>query len=594
MITKAELVRKLARRSGVPVEEAKLFFEIFLKRAAEMLKPGSAVFIKQYGYFQMKRGKIKNVPGFSEGESEPVYTDLMVFTNDEVKDDSGLFFNIPLNLPQESHPLDSFFSLSIGKPVIPLKNVSSGDYLMPPGGLELRRLIDSKVDKLLNEIEVIEDYSNGQEVLLIDAAKYDSNQFELSWGGSISQSAADASEKEREESNISSNKEFENIPWNFGENLSKQIEEESILDLTGGDRAAFKDTSEEQNAITNEQEEKGKLKTTPEIVEDDFQEVKSTTKDVILPSINIEEQNEKLSWNFENKTESEPQFPEVEEEKNAEGFSRIKFKTATQQFNMPDELNLVPESDEEFRLEEIDDLDSIEEEHPVRKELPEVENKLDNYDSENSDIKSFGFPEEAAIPKKKNWLFVFVIAGFLLVVAAGYFIYLNLDNILNKKPTGIKASKNKITNSIVNRTYEIPVTYPYPKGGDTLKSRNQPIVITSSDTTQAIKEELLQAEKKVEIKKTEQQVINTSTEQTKNPPEKVKEFIYKYDNVYFVQMSSWPSRTAAEQEAARYQRAGRTGIVEKAQISGRGTWYRVLAGKFNTLKEAEEFKIIQK
>ena len=107
-------------------------------------------------------------------------------------------------------------------------------------------------------------------------------------------------------------------------------------------------------------------------------------------------------------------------------------------------------------------------------------------------------------------------------------------------------------------------------------------------------EQLNKAEKKVEIKKTEQQVINTSTEQTKNPPEKVKEFIYKYDNVYFVQMSSWPSRTAAEQEAARYQRAGRTGIVEKAQISGRGTWYRVLAGKFNTLKEAEEFKIKQK
>ena len=51
-MTKAELIRKLAKKAGIPDSEAKVFFEIFLRKASEILKLGEAIKLKNFGYFQ--------------------------------------------------------------------------------------------------------------------------------------------------------------------------------------------------------------------------------------------------------------------------------------------------------------------------------------------------------------------------------------------------------------------------------------------------------------------------------------------------------------------------------------------------------------
>ncbi|MBZ0200682.1 MAG: SPOR domain-containing protein [Ignavibacteriaceae bacterium] len=572
MISKAELIRKLARRAGVPDQEAKLFFEIFLKRAAEILKPGSAVFIKQYGYLQLKRGKIKNLPDADGTLSEPVYTDLMVFSNDEVTDNDNLFFNIPVNVVQKHHPLDLHFSLSIGKPVIPLKNVTASQHFHQPGGLELQRLIDSKVDKLFKEIEVIEDYSKGEDVLLIDASNFNPNQMEMNLSGSISQSAAVASEKEREKGASAFYKNGNNIPWDFGDDLSKQIEEESILDLTDAEQILFKETTEEQIEETNIPLPFTKPAPPPPINEEDFQEVKAAFKDVILPDEKIEGGLNKFSLAYKDDKLNPTPSMEIEEEEVEEGFSRLKFKTATHQFDVPGELNLIPETDEEFTIDDIEAGDEQQEE-PVEESLPVVEFKPIKIE----------MPQVAELPKKKNWLFVFVIAGLILVSAAAYFIYINLDMFLNKKNIAKHGKVEKIISSAVNRTYEIPVSYPYLPEGDSLKPVSQAINITTPITTQ-LKEELSV------IYKTEAEKIEEKNKKPVGQAEKIKEFIYKYGSNYFVQVSSWSSKNTADEQATRLQRAGKTAILEKAQLAGGSIRYRVLVGKFSTLKEAEDFK----
>ncbi len=586
MITKAELIRKLARRAGVPDQEAKLFFEIFLKRAVEILKPGSAVFIKQYGYFQLRRGKIDNLTGVDGTASAPVYADLMVFSSEEVKDNDNLFFNIPLNRAQEYHPLDSYFSLSIGKPVIPLKNVTPDEHFVQPSGLELRRLIESKVEKLFNELEIIEDYLTGHEVLLIDASKYNPNQMEMNLSGSISQSAAAASEKEREEAASGVFKNSKNIPWDFGDNLSRELEEESILDITDTNQILFKETIEEQ---TDEVEKPMPFKrtgTTSRLNEEDFQEVKAVSKQVILPDGNIEDDLNNFLSDSENETDPVPPI-EVEEEEHDEGFSQIKFKTATHQLNVPDELNFIPETDEEFNIDEYE-VDEVREDEPFEDNLPVIE---------FAPKKTFD-PEEIEIPKKKNWLFVFVVAGLLLVVSAGYFIYQNIDSFISKKNIAQNDGGEKIISSVVDRTFEVPVSYPYNPGGDSLKSVTHAIDLTVPVITQQkentadvnIKKEDMSSTNKPEPKKVEKIVETPPVEKPVGQAEKVKDFIYKYGSSYFVQVSSWRDKNIADKEVQKLQKKGRTAIIEGAKISGRGTWYRVLVGAFSTLKEAEDFK----
>ena len=58
-MTKAELIRKVAKRAGIPDQEAKFFFELFLKKASLKLHPGETIKLKGLGYFQLKKGRIK-------------------------------------------------------------------------------------------------------------------------------------------------------------------------------------------------------------------------------------------------------------------------------------------------------------------------------------------------------------------------------------------------------------------------------------------------------------------------------------------------------------------------------------------------------
>ena len=58
-MTKAEIIRKLARRVGVQDMEAKIFFEIFLRKVSLQLNPGETIKVNNLGFFQVRTGKIR-------------------------------------------------------------------------------------------------------------------------------------------------------------------------------------------------------------------------------------------------------------------------------------------------------------------------------------------------------------------------------------------------------------------------------------------------------------------------------------------------------------------------------------------------------
>src|SRR5690606_36272895 len=98
-MTIAELIRKLAKYIGIPDHDAKIFFELLLKRISSASKIGQSVFIQDFGYFHLIKGSIKKpVFSFNDNEVSEEEVDLILFSEDSnLKKSStkGLVFNIP-------------------------------------------------------------------------------------------------------------------------------------------------------------------------------------------------------------------------------------------------------------------------------------------------------------------------------------------------------------------------------------------------------------------------------------------------------------------------------------------------------------------
>lgn len=144
-MTKAELIRKVAKNVGVPDSDAKIFFELFLKRISALVEIGQSIFVKDFGYFHLIKGSIKKaVPSVLNNEISEEAVEFVLFSEDKDlrrSDTKGLVFNIPFFDEEDYHPIDSAFSLSIGKPLIPLRGVPFDNIYMPASGYEYRRLI---------------------------------------------------------------------------------------------------------------------------------------------------------------------------------------------------------------------------------------------------------------------------------------------------------------------------------------------------------------------------------------------------------------------------------------------------------------------
>ncbi len=229
-MNKAELIRAVAKRAGIPDVNAKLFFEVLIKRLSEILQPGQAADIPGIGFLQYRMGKLQKKDDLKEDTSLKNNLNLIVYyQNEDEPDANNLIFNIP---DIDSHAQDSIeqsFSLSIGKPVIPLKGVKETEYHTPLTGRQLKDLVSSRVETLLSEIKILKDYAKGSEILFITPTKFSRDQFEIRWED-LSADDLDDKIKIETKSNSEEIETTDKIEWEFGADLNKQIEEEAILD----------------------------------------------------------------------------------------------------------------------------------------------------------------------------------------------------------------------------------------------------------------------------------------------------------------------------------------------------------------------------
>ena len=371
-MNKAELIRKVAKNVGVPDTDAKIFFELFLKRISALLEIGQSIFVMDFGYFHLIKGSIKKpVNSFKNNEISEEAVEFVLYSEDKDlrnSDTKGLVFNIPIFDEEDYHPIDSAFSLSIGKPLIPLRGVPFDNIYMPTSGYEYRRLIESKVEKIIAASVVTESEENFP-ILVIDASSYNSNQVQLKWDDKLKVDTADKKTGESEleievEPKLSEYeqqaKELTNIAWDFGEDLSKQIEVESILDIADERINMDSITKKESNILDDTPEVENKVEELPLIQNELSSEQNLPDTSESLEEVTLDQTSEKLnelleSENEQNEIYVEEVLEKIIDEKYEDDIEEIKTEVISAKNIEDEKLELTESSsledeisDEEF------------------------------------------------------------------------------------------------------------------------------------------------------------------------------------------------------------------------------------------------------
>ncbi len=621
-MNKAELIRKIAKRSGIPETDTKIFFEMFLRRASSILKKGDALKFNGLGYFQLQQGVTKE--NVYKSDQRIIYSNLMVyypFGNQIDETEEKIIFNVPVTEENEFEEIDSHFSLSIGKPVIPIAGVNETELFFPSRGNEMRKLIESKVDKLLLNAEVIDRYTKGNEILVIGSENIGIGQLELDLKEeensfhTTSESSKNLNEEKSEKTS-----EFGHVAWDFGYDLEKQIEEEAIIDSANDipeeipgdifdvekiswdfDNPVLEEESANEENLTQEteslptpqveredtaegqltSEDEEKIETADENI-DNFERVKPVTSDFSDKEILKLNKRENLSWDFgANLSNEDEEIPLTESGSNS---------------NETAEHELVNES----VVHEEDDKNTIEVESSKNElketTVPEVkhEEKISE-ENKTSDV-SDKTPDNLYSNEKTSLPFW---VALVTIVAVGVALFLYLKSTSFKFPWGNNNTKVKTKEinvshpKIIKRNYEVPVTYPYGNGRNTNGKNSISNGVKKKSTGENVsKRNKTDKAASVFFSKTKlknKKSLKIYDAKPRLSERAIKQNIIKSGENYLVHVSSWQSTFVANKEAEKYNKRGFKSTVEKISIPGRGIWYRVIVGNFKSLEKAENF-----
>ncbi|HSP88842.1 MAG TPA: SPOR domain-containing protein [Ignavibacteriaceae bacterium] len=515
-MNKTELVKKISESLNISEDEQNIFFEIFLRRCSEVLSNNESITITGLGKFSYDKSINEN--------------DLIAFVTN---DNERILFDIP-NEENEVLPIDSYFSISIGKPVIPLKGLTKEENIVPNSDYERKKLLELKVEKFIQ----------------------DSSQ----------------SEVETEEHSEISDIQFSFLNWKKSSNLNEEIKQ-TVENI-------------EEVEIENEVE-------------------KSIESETLLKEINIVDE-EKISENLVEEIKSAEIIPS---EKDAIINSEVEIKNINEKTDEQETLlesteewvdDLMEESKAEVTSEEIEtkiynDIDNYaveENDSEVPEYLKEKNEEFQDYleekeivsDEDSSAIKeAFKYADEkqSRIDSYHKKSYTGIIFAAIIIIATAVIVYFSYYYPGNEPPVIAQNSEPKEFKTVIERSYDIPVSYPYQSG-------------MFAGIYDALSDDLLKpATQEINLEQIEEVVGNKNVPEIKSvlPSKRIKDYIYQYeDGTFALQLSSWKSKTVALSETQKLLDKGFNAFIEETGISG-GTYYRVRVGGFKSLEEAENFSI---
>ncbi len=112
-------------------------------------------------------------------------------------------------------------------------------------------------------------------------------------------------------------------------------------------------------------------------------------------------------------------------------------------------------------------------------------------------------------------------------------------------------------------------------GGDETPAAQQPATTPQAAEQQLAQQPAQQPEQPAQVPAEREQ------------PAVVRESETSEYGFYTIQLSSWRTRRKAEEHARYYQGLGLEAYVQRAEIPGMGTWFRVRVGRYSALSEAK-------
>ncbi len=611
-MTTIELINIVAKKAGIRESEAKFFFELFTKRLSGKMKPGESVKFSDVGYFHLRTAK--KTAGSSEDEiagSEKDKINVMLFSKElEQMDDleNNIIFNIH-DIPEGEHDeIDSYFSLSVGKPVFPVEGVTDGKLFSQQTGIELRKTLHSKAEQLISTIEKLEGVMGKEEIVLEksllskrkteflkseslsdetpitgedtfpnpDNIRNRAPNYDKYISGKIKNETTSEPEKgEKQEADMDESI-SEKLPWNFGREVfdkkvdykredaddipaEEDMDEEEVetstpidegIDTDGIDLGIEQEEAQTEKEI--ERDEKLKSVIDDFITRDEpekfgaFERVKS-----FVSNIEKDKSIDKTEHE-ESEEEVESELAEIEEETTEDGFMEVQSKST------------------EYHLDD---------------DKAKIKKKKETVSSKKSSRE-----DRYLYKRRKRNIVPFLVAFFAIVfVVAIVYLYMESDTILKSEEVekDVLSIVRPASVTVIEREYIFPVTYPYSVS-ETEEEISGINLALFSDEEIVFKPPV----PKQEIDKKEE-VTTVAKEDEKISGEEsiglVSKNVYKYKDYFVVQVAAFKSYSIAEAEAKKYEEMGYNTFVEIAEIAGTGTWFRLRVGDFTTREKANSF-----
>jgi len=626
-MTTIELINIVAKKAGIRELEAKFFFELFIKRLSDKMKPGESVKFSDVGYFHLRTAQKTGRSRENEiVDSEKDKINVMLFSKElEQKDDleNNIIFNIH-DIPEDEHDeIDSYFSLSVGKPVFPVEGVSDGNLFSQQTGIELRKTLLSKAEQIISMIEKLEGVMGKEEIVLEESLlskrkteflkseplsddtsitsedtfpnpeniRNKAPNFDEYISGKIKNGTTPEPEKGVKPESDMDESISEKLPWNFGrEVFDKKVDykREDTDDIpTEDEKEPVEEIETEELSDELIETKEDEPETSPPIdeeiatdgTEDTFeQEEEQTEKEI--------EHDEKLKNIIDDYiTKNEPEkFGAYERVKSF--VSNIKkVKTVQEEIEATDEPEMA-EIEEEQNDDDFMEVQSKSAEYHL--DDGKAKNKKEK---ETAPSKKPGREDRYLYKRRKRSVVPFLVGFFAIVfVVAIVYLYMESDSIFKSEEMeeDILPIIRPASVTVIEREYIFPVTYPYSVS-ETGKISGINLALFSNE------EIVFKPPVPKQIMDKKEEEITTVKEDEQSSSEesigRVSKNIYKYKDYYVVQVAAFKSYSVAEEEAKKYEEMGYNTIVEIAEITDQGTWFRLRVGDFTTRENANSFAI---
>ena len=508
--------------------------------------------------------------------------------------------------------------LSVGKPVFPVDGITDGELFSQKSGIDIRKILISKAEELISSIEKLEGVM-GEEEIIIEKSPLSKRK---------SESLSDETPITGEDT-FPSAEDIRNREFKFGKNIANQIKNEVTpepgqeakpkigMDASDSEKLPWNfgrevfdkkvEYKREDSEDIPEEKEKDEEKSIQEIetgkISDELIETKedeTETSSVINEEIDFRVEQEGA------RTEKEIEHDE-------------KLKSVIDDFIIRDEpekfgtYERVKSSVSNIKKDKIIDKAEIEEsEEKIESELAEiveetiedgfmeVQSKSTEYHLEDKKVKTK--KEEKTVPTKKSSSedryiyrrkrrsFVPSLVGFFAIVFVVAIVYLYLESDTIFKSEEVEENILPIVRpssvTVIEREYIYPITFPYAVS-DTDEKISGINLALFSDEEIVFKPPV----PKQEIDKEEETTVAVEDEKISGEESigLVSKHVYKYKDYYVVQVASFKSYSIAEEEAKKYKEMGYNTLVEIAEITDTGTWFRLRVGDFTTREKANSF-----